>query len=179
MSPVKIIAAVVILAVAGFLCLAAVQPDEFRVSRSLVIDAPAKDLFAQIVDLEKSQKWSPWVEMDPEAKYEFEGPTVGEGATIHWDGEKNGKGSMTLTESRASEFAKFRLDFLKPMEATDTAEFTLAPAEGRTGTLVTWTMYGPNTFVGKVMGLLMNCETMIGDQFDKGLNNLKAVTEKK
>lgn len=173
----KIISLVLILAVLVVVGLAAAKPDEFRVSRSAVMAAPAQDIFAQIVDLEKSQQWSPWVEMDPDAKYEFEGPTVGEGATIHWEGEKSGKGSMIITETRAAEFAKFRLEFEKPMQGTNTAEFTLAPADNGAGTLVTWSMYGPNNFLNKLISVFMNCEKMVGEQFEKGLSNLKTKVE--
>ena len=60
---------------------------------------------------------------------------------------------------------------------TSTAEFNLKP-EG-SGTVVTWSMYGPNQFIGKVMGLFMDCEKMCGDEFNKGLAKLKNVVEKK
>lgn len=180
MSAIKIISALLALAIAGFLGFAATQPDEFRITRSLVINAPANDLFAQIVDLEKWQKWSPWVELDPEAKNEMGEIIVGEGAKLSWEGGKSGKGTMTITETKAPEFIKFQLEFFKPMEATNTAEFTLTPApDGEKGTLVTWTMYGTNNFIGKVMSLAMNCDAMVGGQFEKGLSNLKAIVEKK
>lgn len=178
MSVGKIISTLLSLAVIIIMILAITKPEEFRVERSAVINAPASEIFAEIVDLEKSQSWSPWVEMDPDAQYEFEGPTVGEGATIHWEGDESGKGSMILTQTRASEFAQFRLEFEKPMQATNTAEFTLAPAPGgQPGTLVTWSMYGPNNFLGKLMSVFMDCETMIGAQFEKGLSNLKTKVE--
>ncbi|HRQ61594.1 MAG TPA: SRPBCC family protein [Alphaproteobacteria bacterium] len=179
MSIGKIISLILALAVIGFMALAASKPDEFRVERSLVINAPTTKIFAQVNDLEQSQQWSPWVEMDPEATYEFEGPKAGEGATIHWEGEKSGKGSMIITES-TPEKVIFRLEFLKPMQATNTAEFAFSPApEGQEGTLVTWRMYGPNNFIGKMMSVVMDCEAMVGEQFEKGLSNLKGRVEQK
>lgn len=39
-------------------------------------------------------------------------------------------------------------------------------------------MYGPNNFIAKVMNVFMNCEKMCAEQFDKGLENLKAMIEK-
>jgi len=45
------------------------------------------------------------------------------------------------------------------------------------GTKVTWTMAGSNNFTGKAFGMLMNMDKMIGDDFDKGLAQLKAVSE--
>jgi hypothetical protein len=38
-------------------------------------------------------------------------------------------------------------------------------------------MTGKNTFLFKAVGLFMNCDKMVGDQFDQGLANLKALSE--
>ena len=69
-----------------------------------------------------------------------------------------------------------KLDFLKPFEAHNTAEFTLVPTGDATN--VTWAMYGPSPFVSKLMGVFMNFDTMIGKDFEAGLASLKAAAEK-
>ena len=61
------------------------------------------------------------------------------------------------------------------MAGTSQAEFKFQ-AEGNR-TVVTWSMSGPTKFSGKIFGLFMNCETMIGCQYEKGLANLAQVTE--
>ena len=38
-------------------------------------------------------------------------------------------------------------------------------------------MYGTNNFMGKVMGLIMNCDKMLGGQFEQGLAALKTMVE--
>jgi hypothetical protein len=38
-------------------------------------------------------------------------------------------------------------------------------------------MYGPTTIMTKVMGLFMSMDKMCGDQFEKGLRDLKALAE--
>lgn len=38
-------------------------------------------------------------------------------------------------------------------------------------------MSGNNALFGKVMGLFMNMDTMIGKQFEKGMNDLKSIVE--
>jgi hypothetical protein len=78
-------------------------------------------------------------------------------------------------ESHPHDLIRFKLEFLKPMAATNTAEFTFTP-QGKQ-TLVTWSMSGHNNFVGKAMGLVMNCDKMIGGQFETGLANLKSILE--
>jgi hypothetical protein len=73
------------------------------------------------------------------------------------------------------ELVKFKLEFLKPFKATNTAEFTFKPEGNQT--VVTWIMFGKKKFMGKVMGLIMNCDKMVGGQFEKGLAQMKSVAE--
>lgn len=82
---------------------------------------------------------------------------------------------MTIIESRPDEFIRFKLEFLKPFVATNTSEFTFNNDNNQTS--VTWTMYGQNNFMSKAMGLIMNCDKMVGGQFEKGLASLKSVIE--
>jgi hypothetical protein len=114
--------------------------------------------------------------MDPNAKNSFEGPPDGVGTSMKWEGNcKVGVGRMTITESRPGELIRFRLDFEKPMAATNTAEFAFQPKDG--ATIVTWSMAGKNNFKGKVFGLFMNCEQMVGGHFEKGLAQMKSIVE--
>jgi hypothetical protein len=172
----KIVLILLVLAIAGFAVLVSMQPDVFRVSRSATFNASAADVFANVNNLAKWQAWSPWARLDPNAVSTFEGPTEGTGAIMRWKGNSQvGEGSMTITESVPSQDIKFRLDFLKPMQGTNIAEFTFKPDGDKT--LVTWSMDGTNNFIGKAIGLIMNCEKMVGAQFDAGLANLRAVVE--
>ena len=82
---------------------------------------------------------------------------------------------MTIIESRPNELVQFRLDFKKPFAATNTAEFVLKPEESLT--TVTWTMSGNNNFIGKAVGLIVDCDKMVGGYFEKGLENLKKLSE--
>jgi len=154
----------------------ALQPSEFRVERSGSISAPSSVVFAQVNDLHKWEAWSPWAKLDPTAKNSFEGPVAGTGSSMAWVGNnKVGEGRMTITESRPDELIRFRLDFVKPFKGTNTAEFAFKSNGGQT--VVTWSMSGKNTFMGKAIGLLLNCGKMIGSQFEKGLADLKSVSE--
>ena len=164
------------IAVIIFIIVAAMQPSDFRITRTGTITAPASAVFTQVNDLHKWDAWSPWAKLDPEAKNSFEGPSSGIGAIMSWAGNnKVGQGSMTIMESRPDEFISFKLEFLKPFKATNTSEFTFTSENDQT--TVTWSMYGKNNFMGKVIGLIMSCEKMVGGQFEKGLEALKSVVE--
>jgi len=165
------IAILFIIAIAG-------QSDEFKVSRSATISALPDKVFPHVNDLHKWEAWSPWAKLDPNAKSTFDGPALGTGSSMAWDGNnKVGSGKMTITDSKPGETIRFQLIFLKPMQATNTAEFTFRPVGGQT--VVVWSMAGKNSFAGKMFGLLMNCDKLCGDQFEKGLASLKTVAEAK
>jgi uncharacterized protein YndB with AHSA1/START domain len=161
-------------ALAIFCVVAALQPDTFHVERALVINAPAEKIYAKVSDLHQFNTWSPWAKLDPDAKSSFEGPADGKGAIMHWDGNAEvGAGSMEITQAEPNEFVAFKLSFLKPMKGEATSRVTLTP-EGK-AVKVTWSMDGHNNFIGKAIGLIFNCETMIGDKYEEGLANLKTV----
>ncbi len=152
------------------------RPNEYRVTRTATMNAPAAAVFAQVNDLGKWQPWSPWAKLDPTAKNSFAGPASGKDASFSWVGNSEvGEGRMTITESRPNEFIRFHLEFFKPMAGTSTAEWTFK-SEGNQ-TTVTWLMFGKNDFIGKAVCLFMNMDAMIGGQFEKGLASLKAIVE--
>ncbi|HYX03228.1 MAG TPA: SRPBCC family protein [Reyranella sp.] len=171
------ITAVIVIVIVGVLAYAATQPDTFRVQRSASIKAPPDKIFAMINDLKAWAAWSPYEKKDPAMKRTFGAITAGKGATYAWQGDGNvGEGRMEIVETAPPKKVLIKLDFLKPFEAHNTAEFTLEP-KGE-GTLVTWAIYGPSAYVTKVMGLFFNIDTMIGRDFEAGLADLKTAAEK-
>jgi hypothetical protein len=163
-------------AVTAFVAFVATRPGEFRISRSGTLPAPAAAVFPHVNDLRKWEAWSPWARLDPSAKSTFEGPAAGTGAIMSWIGNKNvGEGRMTIVESRPNELVRFKLEFFKPFKATNTAEFTFKPEGNQTA--VTWSMFGTNNFMAKAINVFINCDEMVGGQFEQGLANLRAVVE--
>ena len=160
-----------------FLVVIAGRPDDFTVSRAAGIAAPPEKIFPHVNDLHQWDAWSPWAKIDPNAKNTFSGADAGSGAALAWEGNRKvGAGKMTITECQPDALIRLRLDFQKPMQATNTAEFTFQPEGGHT--VVTWRMAGKSNFSGKIFGLFMDCEKMCGCQFEKGLASLKSLAEK-
>jgi hypothetical protein len=161
---------------AVLLVVIATRPGEFRVARSAAMSAPPSAIFAQVNDFHKWEAWSPWAKLDPDAKNSFEGPAAGKGATFRWDGDKNvGAGSMKITESRPSELIRIQLDFIRPFVGTNDVEFTFTPQGDQTD--VTWSMAGKNNFLSKAIGLVFDCEKMIGENYEQGLAKIKSIVE--
>ncbi len=170
---------VIAIVIVIFIAFVFTQPDEFNVSRTDTIAAPASTIFAEVSDLHKWQAWSPWAKLDPKAKNSFGGPQTGVGSNMEWESDNRnvGEGKMTIVNIVPDESIKFKLEFEKPFSSTSTAEFSFKP-EGN-NTQVTWNMSGEKNFMGKAMGLFFNCEKMVGDQFELGLKNLKSIAETK
>jgi uncharacterized protein YndB with AHSA1/START domain len=171
---IAVIFAVVIVVV---LILAATKPDTFSVQRAATVTSPPERIFAAISDFRQWGAWSPWENKDPAMTRSFGGAASGRGAVYAWDGNKNvGSGRMEILEASSPSKVVIKLDFLKPFEAHNTAEFTMLPQGDVTD--VTWVMHGPAVLMSRVMQVFINMDRMIGKDFEVGLANLKKLTEK-
>jgi hypothetical protein len=173
---IAIIAVVLAIAIAVVLILAAGKPPTFSVERAIDIAAPAERIFPLINDFHQWVAWSPWERRDPAMKRSYEGSSSGNGAVYGWDGNKNvGTGRMEILESAAPSKILIKLDFFKPFEGHNTAEFTMLPQGA--ATQVTWVMRGPAPFMSKLMQVFMDMDRMIGKDFEAGLSSLKRLAE--
>lgn len=172
-----IIVIIIAVLVAVVLLIAAAKPDEFRVERSATINAPAEKIFPLIADFKNWVSWSPYEKLDANMKKTISGAPSGKGAVYEWEGNrKAGKGRMEITEVVPPSKILVQLAFDKPMKASYVADFSLQPSGG--ATTVAWLMYAPNPFIGKVMGVFVNMDKMIGRDFEVGLANIKAIVER-
>jgi hypothetical protein len=177
MSVVLIVVLVLLAMLASLLGYAATRPDVFRIQRSAVIKAPAWKVFPLIDDLRAFNNWSPYETKDPGPKGTYSGADRGIGAAYAWDARKVGAGRMEITASQAPSSVTMRVDLVRPFKARNTAEFTLR-AEADTLTIVTWAMHGPAPYLSKLMGVVFDIEGRIGKDFEAGLANLRALTER-
>ncbi len=172
-----IVGAVLLATIAVILIYAWTRPDSFRVERSTAMNAPPEKIFPHIDGLKRWTGWSPYEGRDPAMKRAYSGAESGKGAVYEWDGNDNvGKGRMEVVDSTPPHRVVIKLDFLKPFEGHNMAELTVEPKGGQT--IVTWAMYGPSTFMTKLIGTFMDMDDMIGRDFAAGLAKLKTVVEK-
>jgi len=173
----KIIVIIIILAIIVALIWASTKPDTFRIERSINIKASPEKIFPLIIDFHQRNAWSAWEKIDLTMKRSYSGAERGKGAMYAWDGNTEiGQGSMEILETTYSSNVLIKLDFYKPFEAHNMAEFTLTP-HGET-TTVNHAMVGPSPFVSKLMSLIFSMDKMVGTKFEEGLANLKMVAEK-
>ncbi len=168
-----VIVALLLLAVLG---VAATRPNEFRVQRTTRINAAPDRILPNIADFHRWEAWSPYEKLDAAMVKTHSGTASGPGAVYEWEGNsKVGKGRMEILEA-APRKVTVKLDFMRPFEAHNTAEFRLDPVDDATD--VTWAMYGPSPYMIKVMGVFFNMDKLVGKDFETGLANLKQVAER-
>ncbi|WP_424195083.1 SRPBCC family protein [Ampullimonas aquatilis] len=173
----KTITLILIVIVGAVIGMALSKPDTFRVERAITIKASPEKIFALINDFHQWVTWSPWEKLDPTMQRTHSGAENGQGAIYAWKGNNQvGQGSMEILASTPPSKVLIKLDFIQPFESHNQAEFTLIPKDDMTE--VTWTMSGPNTFIGRVMSVFVSMDTMIGKDFESGLNNMKMAAEK-
>ncbi|MCA9106751.1 MAG: SRPBCC family protein [Planctomycetales bacterium] len=162
---------IVVLVIFGF-----IFPREYRMSRSITIEAPADRIYDKLASMRAWQEWSNWTEKNPNLtgiKNEYEGPESGTGSTWRWE-HPSGNGVQKVTQ--ADRF--FRLEVtttfgdyppminsieLEPLNDTDVK--------------VNWDVVG-HVRQGPIDGWFsLFLPSMMAPDFEIGLANLKQLCE--
>lgn len=154
-----------------------VLPREWRVERSVVINAAPEHIHPLVDDLKAWQSWAAWTkDMDPEVKNEYGGPASGAGAWWAWNGPKMGHGKMTISKSEVA--SGVWVDEMIETDKEVNAHGSITWTQEGGGTKVTWVDTGtlPPVIGGYVVGMI---EDMLGNNFQVGLQHLKAEVEKR
>jgi hypothetical protein len=152
------------------------MPEHYVVEREQRIHASPAAVQERIVDFRRWQAWSPWEDVDPALRRSYSGAPSGVGAVYEWEGNrKAGKGRMEITSVEPDRSVAVDLQFLKPFKAHNVTTFTTE--QQGDDTIVRWSMTGPRTFMTRVMGIFSSMDKMIGPDFEKGLDRLKADVE--
>src|SRR5690606_15982721 len=151
------------------------SPNEYQVSRTIEINAPAAQVFEIVNDFHHQEAWSPWEKMDPAMTKSFEGSESGVGAVYKWSGNDSvGTGSMEILESTPNSYILCNLSFTAPWESISTIEWRFTEENGITR--AEWV----NT--GSLPGFMFwmgdeDMEEMMGPTCEQGLGDLKTYSE--
>lgn len=174
MKAIKKILVVLIILVAVILIVAAFLPSEVKVERSLLIKASSEAISAKITNLHSWDEWSPWKDRDSAAKYTYN-DTVGVGGWMDWAGTIVGEGKLSITKV-TSDSVQYFLAFREPFQSESNGSFSFVKTDS--GTIVTWIDASELSWpIGRIVGLFMNFDEMMGPDFEKGLEKLKKATE--
>jgi uncharacterized protein YndB with AHSA1/START domain/uncharacterized membrane protein len=167
------IVGIVLVALIGAFTIAGVfLPNDYRVERTLAVQASPETVYEQIIDLENHEAWNPWRTRDPTMRWSFGDSRRGPGAVYTWTSENSGSGTYTITEAVPHERVASRIRF-EGMGSSD-GYFLLEPRDG--GTQVTWGFSGTNPgILGAWFSLAM--DPLVGADFEVGLLGLKEAAE--
>ncbi len=163
--------------VAGVLIYAGIKNPRMKVERQIIIKASCESIFPFLNNSERSNLWMPWKAIDPAVKIRFNGPSEGVGSKAVWESTgQMGIGESEITESVLNKSVKTKLTYTKPFSMSQNADFILTPRpDGET--TVTWAVDGHNSFLFRLIGIFVNMDKIIGGNFERGLSNLKKMTE--
>ena len=167
-----VIAGVIVLAtVLGFML-----PADYRVERSIVIDAPPQDIYPAVVNLKQWPQWGVWFKRDPKMEIVYGGPDRAIGMKTEWLSETQGNGQMEITALEHNRKVTYSLYFPE-FDMGSVGEFQLIETEQ--GTRVVWSDSGEVGMnpMDRYFALMM--DSFIGPDFEAGLENLKVIVESK
>ena len=151
-------------------------PQKQHVERQINITASPDNIYPHLANPRLFSQWSPWSALDPMMKVEFTGPASGKGAGMSWQSDQPsvGSGTWLITEAIPNKSLRVAMDFGDQGGAT--SFFNVVPMDNQT--TVIWGFdndagYNP---IMRWFGLLM--DKMVGDEYAKGLANLKQKIEK-
>ncbi len=138
---------------------------KFHVEKSILIDAPLSKVYKCISDLNHWNKWSPWLVLEPEARFKV----AEDGKSYSWEGDRVGSGEMKILSEEENQSVDFDLHFLKPWKSQADIRFELSEEAGKSK--VTWFMDSKLPFFLFFMKKMM--VAMLGMDFDRGLKMLQ------
>lgn len=200
MAILKLFATVLLTLIIGLCVIGIVLPDHMHVERRIKINAPQAAVAEVLSGFTHFNDWSPWAELDPEAKYTFEGPATGKGAIMRWQGnEQAGAGTQTILKvvsataktqaegeddassviATKTEFRSTVIEIELQFAGWDPARTLFKIDELEQGVQVAWAMDMDLGWdlVGRYFGFFM--DDAIGNDYEKGLNQLKTYMESK
>ncbi|MEL6673031.1 MAG: GyrI-like domain-containing protein [Bacteroidota bacterium] len=152
-------------------------PNEYTVSRTAQIEAPQSLIYDYARHFEHYQRWNPWSSKDPNMTSEIKGTDGTVGAVYSWAGnEEVGTGNQEIMQLVANERILSKVNFITPFESSADAAIDIK-ASG-SGSEVSWGFKTRFPFPFNIMGLFMDLDAQVGNDYEKGLQNLKAMTEK-
>ena len=174
----------ILIAIAGIVALllivALFVKSEYAVERETTVNKPKQVVFDYLKMIKNQNNYSVWNMKDPNSKMNFTGTDGTVGFISSWESEMRevGKGEQEIKKITEGSRIDMQLRFKKPMEMTDNA-YMSTEAIDSTHTKVKWGFNGKTAYPFNIMGLFMDMDKMLGPDLQKGLDNMKAIVEKK
>lgn len=151
-------------------------PRTYLVERSIDIQAAPEAIYPDLASLRRWPEWTVWNrDLDPGLELNYGTPDTGVGAEYSWQGPKLGDGQLKLVRADPATGIAYELSFQK---GSMRSEGVIALEKVAGVVRVTWNNRGDlgKNPINRYFGLMM--DKMVGPDFEKGLQNLKARAER-
>ncbi|MCI9845929.1 SRPBCC family protein [Flavobacterium pectinovorum] len=169
---------ILILIISVVLIAAYFMPGEYAVTREITINKPADSIFNYVKYLKNQNEFSVWANIDPKMKTTYKGTDGTVGAISAWESDVKdvGVGEQEITKITQGKRIDFALRFKEPMNDTAVG-FMSTEAVAGNQTKVKWGINGVMPYPMNIMLPMMKMDQMIGNDLQKGLQNLKTKME--
>lgn len=173
MKTFKYLLFLLLIIVIGFCVYIAVQPNNFEVSRTRTINAPAEVIYNNVIDFKNWPLWLSWQETNPDLELSLSNETKGIDGTLFWE---NYNDSGTLKTIAANPFSEIQETLEASNFPTSALHWTFTANNDGT-TNVTWSISANNlSFKFKMNTVLMhNLEQELGTQYERSLEKLDSM----
>jgi uncharacterized membrane protein len=171
---IKRLLVILILFISIVLIAAYFMPKEYSVEREITINKPADSIFKYVRSLKNQNEFSVWANRDPKIRIAYKGTDGAVGSVSSWESnvKEVGVGEQEITKITENRRLDFALRFKKPMEDTAVGFISTEPVSGNQ-TKVRWGISGVIPYPTNIMLPMLKMDQMIGNDLQKGLENLK------
>lgn len=148
---------------------------DYRIERSLEIDAPKEMVYEYVRYFKNLEAWSPWSALDPNMKVTISG-TDGEVGAVHaWSGNEDaGEGSQTIT-AMTPDRIDIEVLMLRPFKMTSPTYMAFEERGSKTN--VTWVFNMHVPFPWNGFAMFTDMDAGVGRDYEQGLINLRKICE--
>lgn len=152
----------------------------YEVSKSILINKSSPEVFAYVSHIRNQEKYSVWLQRDPDCVKTYTGTDGVVGFTASWksDVKQVGQGEQEIRKIIALKRIDLELRFIKPFQATDHV-YMETVAQDENETKVIWGFDGEMKYPVNFFLLFINMEDVLGGDLDASLVNLKTILESK
>ena len=166
----KYIFLLLLLSIVALTIFIATQKGKFVVERSYIVKAPRNTVYQFVKDLRNWQDFAIWIPSDNATPLSFSKNSIGNAATLSWDGETS-SGSIKILSSQENDSIVQKINF----DGTETATITRFK-DTLYGTKVTLKSEGTMSFTMKVTSALQGgIDKIMGRIYEKSLEKLEKI----
>jgi len=150
---------------------------DYDISRTVVINKPREEVFTFVRQLKNQPLWNPWFQRDPEAIMKYKGNDGKVGASFYWKGNaKVGEGIQRITKAKQGRVYETSILFVKPVKVHTLTYIGVKELDDEKTKMV-WGTKGHLAFPLTIISIFYSPEKALGENFDKGLKELKQIME--